>query len=168
MIESIPLVLTGIGIIVSILYYTSVLRNANKTQQMQLETRQGQLIMQVYHKFSTLETANAYQKFQEIGEQIETTDDLLKAWFNNSENYKFMWILSTFFEGVGVLVKENLLEIRLVAELMTGPLSEYWGLIAPYIDEVRERGNMPRMMSETEYLYNKLVKYTEEHPEIII
>ena len=33
MIEYLPLVLTGIGIIVSILYYTSVLRNSNKTRQ---------------------------------------------------------------------------------------------------------------------------------------
>ncbi len=76
-----------------------------------------------------------------------------------------MWILGTFFEGVGVLVIENLLEIRLVAELMTDPLTMYWDLFAPHIDEVRERGNTPRMLAETEYLYNTLKKYTEEHPE---
>ena len=48
MIEYLPLVLTGIGITVSILYYTSVLRNANKTQQMQLETRQAAMFMKLY------------------------------------------------------------------------------------------------------------------------
>jgi hypothetical protein len=50
-IEYLPIVLTGIGIIVSILYYTSVLRNANKTQQQQLDTRQAQLFMQMYNKW---------------------------------------------------------------------------------------------------------------------
>ena len=33
MIEYLPLVLTGIGIIVSLLYYTSVLRNAENTRR---------------------------------------------------------------------------------------------------------------------------------------
>ena len=40
MIESIPYVLTGIGIIVSILYYTSVLRNANRTRELQLKAQE--------------------------------------------------------------------------------------------------------------------------------
>ena len=166
MIESIPLILTGIGIIISILYYTSVLKNANKTQQMQLETRQGQLIMQVYNKFSSIEMGNAYQKFQEVSKQIETPDDLLTKWIKHPENTKFMWLMGTFFEGVGVLVKENLLDIRLVAELMTEPTASYWGLFAPHIEEVRKRENAPRMIAETEYLYNTLTKYAEEHPEL--
>jgi hypothetical protein len=36
MIDYLPLILTGIGIIASILYYASVLRNANTTRQAQL------------------------------------------------------------------------------------------------------------------------------------
>jgi hypothetical protein len=36
MIESIPYVLTGIGIIISILYYTNVLQNANKTRELRV------------------------------------------------------------------------------------------------------------------------------------
>ena len=51
-IESLPLVLTGLGLTVSIFYYTMVLRNANKTQQLHLETRQAQLFIQIYNKFT--------------------------------------------------------------------------------------------------------------------
>ena len=36
MIEYLPLVLTGIGIMASIIYYANVLRNANKTRETQL------------------------------------------------------------------------------------------------------------------------------------
>ena len=42
-IEYLPLVLTGIGIIASILYYTMVLRNANKTQQLHFRARANEL-----------------------------------------------------------------------------------------------------------------------------
>ena len=47
MIEYLPIVLTGIGLTASILYYSINLRNANQTQQMQLETRQLQLFMNI-------------------------------------------------------------------------------------------------------------------------
>ena len=49
------LVLTGLGLIASIIYYANVLSNANKTQQMQLETRQAQFFMQLSDKFNSLE-----------------------------------------------------------------------------------------------------------------
>ena len=53
--EFLAIIFTGLGLIVSILYYTSILQNANKTRELQLqaqeqatETRQAQLLMQVY------------------------------------------------------------------------------------------------------------------------
>jgi hypothetical protein len=38
--DYLPLVLTGIGIIASILYYASILRNANKTRELQLKAQE--------------------------------------------------------------------------------------------------------------------------------
>ena len=48
MVDYLPLVLTGLGLTASIIYYAMVLRNANKTQQMQLETRQTQLFLELH------------------------------------------------------------------------------------------------------------------------
>ena len=62
MIEYLPLVLTGLGIIVSILYYTSVLRNQNETQQMQLETRNAQFFIQFAKEINTPEKASNWAK----------------------------------------------------------------------------------------------------------
>lgn len=59
--EFIAIILTGFGLTASILYYSSILRNANKTRELQLkaqelqlkaqehaiETRQAQLFMQI-------------------------------------------------------------------------------------------------------------------------
>jgi hypothetical protein len=55
MIEYLPLILTGIGIIASILYYSSVLRNANETQKQALETRQAALLMDLMNNFRSAE-----------------------------------------------------------------------------------------------------------------
>jgi len=89
--------------------------------------------------------------------------------FTNPEtrdNRLAMTLLIGFYEGLGVLVRENLLDIRMVALLMTGPTKEFWEKLKPIIEEARERTNYPRMCSETEYLYEELMKYISEHPEI--
>jgi hypothetical protein len=74
--------------------------------------------------------------------------------------------LSDYFEGLGVYVKEGLVPIRLVALTMTVMLTRYWDRFGPIIKEYRIRDNMPRNYSESEYLYNELIKYLERHPEL--
>ena len=56
-IENLPLVLTGLGLTASVLYYTMVLRNANKTRQMQL-------FMQFYSKLTDLNFHNEHTKIR--------------------------------------------------------------------------------------------------------
>lgn len=68
MIEYLPLVLTGIGLSVSIIYYASILKNANKTQRMQLETRQVQLFM-------TINETRGSPEFQKLFYRITFMDD---------------------------------------------------------------------------------------------
>jgi hypothetical protein len=41
-----------------------------------------------------------------------------------------------------------------------------WEKLAPHIDELREESNNIRWGSEVEYLYDELMKYHEEHPEL--
>ena len=71
-----------------------------------------------------------------------------------------------FYEGLGVLVKNNLVPMRLIAETITGITRMYWEKFVPIVDDGRREFNLPRLHSETEYLYNELMKYIEEHPEL--
>ena len=71
-----------------------------------------------------------------------------------------------FYEGLGLFVKEGLIDIRLIALAFTGFTRSIWGTIAPYLDEVREFTGFSRFQSEFEYLVNELDAYLEEHPEL--
>jgi hypothetical protein len=53
--EFLAIILSVLGLSASIIYYASILRNANKTQQLQLETRQAQMFMQLYDRFNQKE-----------------------------------------------------------------------------------------------------------------
>ena len=60
--EQIIYVIPILGLTASILYYAMVFRAANKTQQMQLETRQTQLFMQIYGTFNDKDFQRDYFK----------------------------------------------------------------------------------------------------------
>ena len=75
-------------------------------------------------------------------------------------------LLGSFYEGIGVLVKEGYLDVRLVVLLMSGPIMEYWRKTEPIIQEFREDFSVKRIWSETEYLNKALNEYITKHPEL--
>jgi hypothetical protein len=74
--------------------------------------------------------------------------------------------IASWFEALGVFVKEGLIDIRLIALTMTGMTHSIWAIVAPYLDELRERSGFSRFLSEFEYLVNELDAYLEENPEL--
>ena len=158
-----------IALVVGIVYYLTIMRNAQKTRELTLksqenatETRQAQLFMQIYDKWSSTEYTEAWHLINNA--DFKTYEEMME--FYNKEEYRraFGKIVG-FYEGVGVLVKEGLVDIRLVALLMTGTTTIFWRKMEPFIPEIRKYG-YPRAYIETEYLYDKLMKYIQEHPEI--
>jgi hypothetical protein len=75
-------------------------------------------------------------------------------------------IVGTTFEYLGVLVKEGLVSIRLIALLVSYPPIIYWKKFEPIIQDYRTQVGLKRIYTEVEYLYNELVKYLDEHPEL--
>ena len=54
--EFLAIVLTGLGLTVSIVYYATILRNANKAQQHATETREIQIFMQLMQQITNYES----------------------------------------------------------------------------------------------------------------
>jgi len=144
------------GLLVGIFYYVTTLRNQSKA-------RKTQLYLQLVNKFSQSDYIEALVKFNAL--EWSTAEDLIED-FGNLEGRKTIATLGNWYEGLGVLVKENLLDIRVVALLLTGLVIQFWDKFIPVIDEAREAWGSPRVFIEAEYLYNQLMKYIKEHPEI--
>jgi len=157
MIEYLPLVLTGLGIIVSILYYTSVLRNTNKTRQAQL-----------YMHFASQMTSESWAEhmWNVMNANCSNLEEFQK-WYNESHKNQISWSISiNYFENAGVLVRSELLDIDMVAVGFAGITRKAWEKMKPVILEQRGAWNQPRLASEFEYLYDRLMKHMEEHPEL--
>jgi len=162
-IETVVTVIQAVTLTLAAFYYILTLQNNQRTQRQSLETRQAQLFMQIYNRWSGQDFQDAWQlwnsfEFNSLEQGIEV--------FRMARARRARGILSAFFEGIGVLVKEELIDIRLVAELISVPIEVFWDKISPIIDELREYENNPRELTETEYLYKALKKFIEEHPEV--
>ena len=74
--------------------------------------------------------------------------------------------VGSYLEGLSVLVKEDLIDIRLVTLGFSGLITDLWYKLRPVVAEVREAASQPAFFVGTEYLYNEVDKYMKEHPEL--
>ncbi|MHA2380846.1 MAG: DUF4760 domain-containing protein [Candidatus Thorarchaeota archaeon] len=173
-------ILQTVGILVGIIYYITIMRNAQKTRELSLkaqeltaETRQAQLFMQICNQ--TLNDP-AFMKGYYVIRDSEWSDFEEYIEFlgePGSENYNDVFIVGGILESVGVLVEEGLVDIRLVESLMRRVVIEYWEKIGPMLYERARMWDKERVEREqiliawkAEYLYHELMKYIEEHPEL--
>ena len=156
-IENLALVLTGVGLIASIIYYASILRNANRTQQMQLENRQAQLFMNIYSKLLSNEAIDNEFILNDI--EMKTADDYWRIQ-RDPDKYRAMTWFMVYYEGIGVLVRENHVSIELVAQMISGNILWYWETFGDAFIDLRS--SWPRFMVELEYLYERVKEYLEE------
>jgi hypothetical protein len=155
-IENLPLTLTGLGLIASIIYYASVIRSQNRT-------REAQLFMQF---MSPAMSGDKPQYWQQIMEWEWSDYDDFRRIHSDPKNKKSFSQISYYLESIGAFVKEGLIPVRLVAVTMTIWVTSFWNKFGSMIVEWRVRENIPRLLSETEYLYDELMKYIKKHPEL--
>lgn len=163
--ETVSIIFAGLSIGLAAIYYMMTLRNAQRSQQLQLETRQAQLFMDIYIHLATEEASKAdYDLFHLEFRDVDDWNEII----GDKEKYTAWNIYATYFEGVGLLVRKQLLDIDTVARLMSGGVTSWWDKYEAGIKACREHYGWPRFMIEAEYLYQKVIEYGRDHPELNI
>jgi len=155
MIESIPYVLTGIGIIVSILYYTSVLRNQNKTRRLQI----------LQNMWEWISTEEGYLRMSELMKmQWKDYEDFNQKYGNqtNPKNYAMRWSVWNKMHGLGYMVKEGAIDIESVYDHSSARIIWMWIKFKPIILATREMGGGSYALKWWEYLVVELEKVAEK------
>ena len=168
--QTVGVLVTAVSVTVAAIYYIFTLRINMKTQelalkaqQQTLETRQAQMFMNIYDKSSSKEIQSSLKKI--VTSDFSTWEEYQKLY--NEPEFNEAWdTLRSFYEGVGVLVKEGLLNVRMMALLMCGMTRLYFEKVKPIVYEGRKVMGFNRWFSETEYLYDELMKYLVDHPEL--
>ena len=153
--QSVSYVAAALGVVLAAINYVITSRREEKRSQQTLETRQAQMFMNIYDRSQTKEFTNAYIK---VIKTRWSTFQEYKALYNDPEFLEAENIVGNFYEGLGVLVREGLLSVRLVALLMCGMTRLYWERHMGMVEEGRVSLGYKRWRSEAEYLYVELIK----------
>ena len=149
------------GILVGIAYYITTLRLAQKA-------REAQVFLQFSNRMADNRFLEGLRNLPEIDSSTlvdfilqEVTKDspIRDQWIN-------IWYIIRSLEDLGGIVRGGFLGMSVIAYTTSGVIKMTWEKIAPHIDELREESNNIRWGSEIEYLYDELMKYHEEHPEL--
>jgi len=164
-IQTILTYLTLISIPVGVAYHIMTLNNTRKNQQMQLETRQAQLFMNIYNQFIRKEFSEDWLQvtYHRDWENTEDFTEKYGTYTNPKASAQLISVLA-FFEGIGVLLKRNLINISMVDDLMSSYVLLTWGKYGPLMREISEAHNRPELWEHVHYLYNEIQKtYQKQH-----
>jgi hypothetical protein len=161
-IEIFAIIISVLGLAASLFYYANTIRNATKA-------RQAQVYVQLWNKFNSPEFFKRY--FDLLNREWDDYDDWVEKYgkqrFTDIEKYSEAVSLGTYFEGVGVLLKNGFIDIEPVVDLLGTTILLYWDKMRPIMKEYRVRNNSPRAYLYAEYLYDKAKPILlEQHPEL--
>ena len=156
--QTISIVLTGIGIIGAIVYYTLTLRSANRT-------RRTQLFMQIFQELNSKESWDIWVEL--MNAEVTDYEDFMRR-YDSAVNPDSLSKRNHIWYGyhcIGLLLKDGVITIDLVNDLVGLTAMLQWRKWRGIIEDIRTNQGFPQYFSGFEYLYKELERYQKEHPE---
>ena len=154
MIDVIALVLTGVGIIISVLYYTSVLQNTQKLQKYQMSQGFIEILgddgVDLWYILYNLEW--------------EDYDDFMDrySWNNNPEMWSKISRYWQLCDQYGHQLKLGIIDLETFYDAGTGGFAVMWYKYEPIIKEMRKRNKRtPVEHRWWEYLVKEMAKESD-------
>lgn len=156
LLQSVSYIAGALGVCVAATYYVMNMRAT-------LQTRQAQLFMtSMFEKLSSPEFAKASRTLEK--NKPKTVQDLAHI-FDDPELNAAWGTVWWVYEGLGVLIHEDLVDIRLVARYIGGTYKAVWEAWGPVFKLAKVEWNHPRMADESEYLYDRLMDFGRKNLE---
>jgi hypothetical protein len=154
MIEALAFVITGLSVAASIIYYSTVLRNTEKTRKAQLISRLREMLWaseeSVVNSFELLEMD--WIDFDDFDRKYDST--------NNKENSAQRFKIWGLYQEMGYYLHENILDVGTVYSLIGGHnILLMWEKFKPIIYYQRKKYKDPSWFKYFEYMGEETRKY---------
>ncbi len=144
--------------------YINANKRAEESRKRDLETRQAQLYMQLLSQFNTPERQKAWATLMSY-EWKDPEDFVNRIWSDIEKKTQIMYF-SWLLEGIGILVYNKLISIRMVDDLMSSVVISYWQKYRDVELYCRMKFNNPANAEWFEYRYNEISSVAfKQHPE---
>jgi hypothetical protein len=147
--DTVASIVTTLSIVVGVVFTILEIRHLGKN-------RKTEVIMKIYDRFGTREIVEAINRVGNA--RFESIED-----YNKKYGFTDVTQIAELFEGIGVLLEQGLIDIKMVDKLFGPTLNLLWVRMKPVLYAMREGLNEPFFFSHYEYLINRLNSYRESN-----
>jgi hypothetical protein len=151
-VQTISVAIASASVVAGVVYYAFQIRHQDKTRHLDL-------FMRIYSTWGSEDMLNAHRRFMVL--EVEDYDSFVKKHGPvtepsqiNTDIDRIGW----FFNLMGFLVKEKIVSMKLVDELLGYWVTKNWQTIKPLVYGWRMQYNIPESYQWFEYLYNEMQK----------
>jgi hypothetical protein len=161
------------GVLIAAIYYVfnmratlQVRREANKTQQQQLETRQMQLMVSIFAPLFTKEIHTSFHTLDYMQPHMDP-EEVRRRMKEDKDFYGDVAYMMRYFNSIGFMVRSGLLDPEKVYSILHEPAMWTWDVLDEHIKAARRRTNMPDLLMNVDYLAGEIRRIElERHPEL--
>jgi hypothetical protein len=143
--DTVASIVTTLSIVIGVVFTVLEIRHLAKT-------RKTEVIMKIYERFGTREIVEAINRVGSA--KLENIAD-----YNKKYGFTDVTLIAELFQGIGVLLEQNLIDIKMVDRLFGPTLNSLWIRMKPVLYAMREGLKEPFFFSHYEYLINRLNSY---------
>jgi len=160
-ISTLSVVIAAASVVIGVVFAVLQLRDLVKARQMDL-------LMDLYLTWGSEDMKKAHGRFLAL--EIKDNDSFVKKYGAiNSPERSPVWVdidrIGWFLNGVGFLVYEKFVNIRLVDDLIGYGVIFLWEKMKPLVEGWRKQLNLPKSFQWFEYLANEMKKREQRlHP----
>jgi hypothetical protein len=151
-IQTISIAIASASVVAGVVYYALQIRHQDKMRHLDL-------FMRIYSTWGSEDMLNAHRRFMVL--KVEDYDSFVKEHgpvTEISQLYTDIDRIGWFFNLVGFLVKEKIVNIKLVDELLGYWVMKNWETIKPLVYGWRKQYNIPESYQWFEYLYGEMMR----------
>jgi hypothetical protein len=135
------------GVIAGFTYYVMTVRNQSKA-------RQAQLLMNLYESYRSTESRRQSLEIQSW--EWKDPNEFFEKYsqYVNPDAWALWEAKASFFNGIGILLKRNLIDIELLDELLTSSVNRHWNILGMGIILAEWRKRLPERSRDQPWKYD--------------
>lgn len=117
-VQTVTVVIAGISVVIGVINSIRASREAKEQRQVEVETRQAELFMRLYDRCSSIDFRDTITKMMRW--MWTDFDDFIRKYGSeaNPDAWNAFITMQNYFEGIGVLVQRQLIDLSLVDDLL--------------------------------------------------
>jgi hypothetical protein len=152
-----------ISLVIGIVYYLTIMRNNQKSQKLQLETRKAQLYIQLFLRITSEEFTK--KSLDLLKMPIGDISEFMERHISGPESTLHAKLFSMFWhiDGLGYMMSQGLIDPEMVYNFGGGFAQVWhWKKWEPLILRMRELRDEPEFLKWFEYAADEMMKIRQE------